>query len=64
MIFYIKSNVSLNQLAMPLFDTLGSFHNVTTHVENCYDSLLKFITLAQYAELLVHFNRVKEHDVP
>ena len=24
--------------------TLGIFHNVTTHVDNCYDFVLKFIT--------------------
>ena len=34
---------------------LGIFHNVTTHVNNCYDSVLKFITLAKSAELSVHF---------
>ena len=34
---------------------LGIFHNVTTHVDNCYDSVLKFITLTKYAELSVHF---------
>ena len=34
---------------------LGIFHNVTTHVDNCYDSVLKFITLAKSAELSVHF---------
>ena len=34
---------------------IGIFHNVTTHVEDCYDSVLKFITLAKYAELSVHF---------
>ena len=34
---------------------LGIFHNVTTHVDSCYDSVLKFITLKKYAELSVHF---------
>ena len=34
---------------------LGIFHNVTTHVDSCYDSVLKFITLIKYAELSVHF---------
>ena len=36
---------------------VGIFHNVTTHVDSCYDSVLKFITLTKYAELSVHFKR-------
>ena len=47
MVFTIKRNVSLS--------ALGIFHNVTTHVDNCYDSVLKFMYLTKYAELLVHF---------
>ena len=57
MAFSIKSNVSFYQQAMPIIwvHLIGIFHNVTTRVEDCYDSVLKFITLARYAELSVHF---------
>ena len=53
MAFSIKNNVSFYQQAMPIIwvHLIGIFHNVTTHVEDCYDSVLKFITLAKYAEL-------------
>ena len=55
--FPSKAMCSLYQLAMPIIwvHLFGIFHNVTTHVEDCYDSVLKFITLAKYAELSVHF---------
>ena len=58
MVFSIKSNVFLYQLAMPIIwvHLIGIFHNVTKHIEEDYDSVLKFITLAKYAELSVHFS--------
>ena len=50
-----KKCVLLSTSHSHYLSALGIFHNVTTHVDNCYDSVLKFITLTKYAELSVHF---------
>ena len=55
MVFAIKRNVLLSTSHSHYLSALGIFHNVTTHVDNSYDSVLKFITLTKYAELSVHF---------
>ena len=42
--------------------TLGTFHNVTIHVDNCYESVLKFITLANMRNFQITLN-LQEQDV-
>ena len=54
-IFHQKQCVFILTSHAHYLNTLGIFHSVTTHVENCYDSVLKLITLAKYGERSVHF---------